>query len=115
MKLILTILIPVLMAVAKALGIDNLTPDVVAMGVIVPVVTLLSMIVKPIGASAVAKAVVAVGLGVAYALVRPPTPETTTALRIIMGVANGLGAAGLWSVGKAVLESALPSRPTVVQ
>lgn len=110
MKVILSILIPVLMAVAKALGVDNLTPDLILVGGIVPIVSLLGLI-PVIGGSSIAKAVIAVVLGVVMTILKHPAGMTIP-LQVIEGIANGLMAAGLWSVGKAAIESV--KKPTVV-
>ena len=95
--------------IAKLLfGIDNLQPDLIAVAAIAPIVGILSLI-PVIKANGILKAGLAVVIGIGFAVMAKTGP---IGLEIISGIANGLMAAGLWSVTKATTEAV---KPTVTQ
>lgn len=96
--LILSLVISALSLVAKfAFGIDELTPDMIAVAIITPVVAGLSLL-PFIGGNSWAKAVLAIAIG---CVIAGKQCEGALAMCLIQGFANGLMAAGFWSVGKA--------------
>lgn len=108
--LVLGFVVGAIALIAKLLfHIDNLQPDLIAVAAIAPIVALLSLL-PPVKDNGTIKAILAVVVGVAWSIFSKTGP---IGLEILMGVANGLMAAGLWGVSKAITEGAKKPDPVV--